>query len=165
MSYRAVSLEQVRQLPKTHSTSIDSSMLDAMGHMNVMWYTHLFAFGTRGILKEVGIDWDRLAEQDEGTFALEQHVRYLSEVRAGQPVSIHSRAIGRRSGRFHLLHFMVNEEKQNVAAIFEAISAFVDLKIRRMAPMKPLVAAAFDQLIEAHQQLSWPAPVCGVMNP
>ena len=38
-------------LPITHATVIPEDYLDMMGHMNVMWYTHLFGCATVGLFK------------------------------------------------------------------------------------------------------------------
>jgi acyl-CoA thioester hydrolase len=99
-----------------------------------------------------------------GTFALENHVRYIREVRAGQRVTIRSRAIGRSEKRFHVLHFMVNDDLGALAATSEMIGTHVDLGIRRSSPFPPHVAAAFDRLLAEHSSLPWPAPVCGAMR-
>jgi acyl-CoA thioester hydrolase len=72
--------------------------------------------------------------------------------------------IGRSDKRFHFLHFMSNDDTQKLASTSEVIGTHVDLRIRRSAPFPPNVAAAFDQLIAEHAELSWPAPVCGAMH-
>lgn len=46
-----VSKLELRQLPLTHQATIPEDYLDSMGHMNVMWYTHLFAHAMLGIFK------------------------------------------------------------------------------------------------------------------
>lgn len=155
----------VRQLPVTHSTTIPEEYLDAMGHMNVMWYTHLFSVGMGSLLHSIGLAWDTITQEHAGTFALESHVRYFSEVLAGQTVDIHSRLIGRSEKRFHAMQFMVNRDKQDVSATLEVVTAYVDLRQRRMAPLPEAVQRNFDRLIEEHHRLDWPAPVCGVMGP
>ena len=43
-----LNLDDVRQLPVTHRQTIPEEYLDVMGHMNVMWYTHLFGEGMGG---------------------------------------------------------------------------------------------------------------------
>ncbi|MEM1068240.1 MAG: thioesterase family protein [Planctomycetota bacterium] len=161
----SIDFECVQQLPLTHSTVIPEEYLDAMGHMNVMWYTHLFGFSLGGLLQQFEIPWSKMAERHGGTFALETHVRYLSEVRVGQQVQTHARVLGRTSKRFHLLHFMTNLDKQDVSASFETITAYVDLSLRKMAAMPNELTAGLDRLMQSHDQLDWAAPVCGSMSP
>ncbi len=100
-----------------------------------------------------------------GAFALETHVRYLSEVHVGWNVTIRSRAIGRSEKRFHFMHFMTVDESGKLAATQEHIAAHIDMRERRMAPMPPEIAAQFDALVERQNQLGWEAPVCGAMTP
>ncbi len=160
-----IDLGYVQQLPTTHATIIPEEYLDAMGHMNVMWYTHLFSVATGGLFQIVGMDWERLEKLHGGTFALESHIRYLSEVRLGQTVEIHSRLVGRSEKRFHAMHFMTNRDKQDVSATFEFVGAYIDLRNRRMAAIPPQVTQNLDALICEHSELDWPAPTCGVMRP
>jgi acyl-CoA thioester hydrolase len=157
--------EDVRQLPLTYEATIPDDYLDEMGHMNVMWYTHLFSQAMGGMFQLLGMDWDRLAEMDAGTFALEAHIRYLSEVRVGHDVQVHSRMIGRSEKRFHAIHFMINLNKQDVASTFESVGAYIDLNERRMAAFPQQIAGKIDCLVQEHAELNWAAPLSGIMNP
>src|ERR1044071_507298 len=82
-------------LPITHRAVIPDDYLDVMGHMNVMWYTHLFSLGAWGLFQMVGLNRAYFGANHAGSFALAQHFRYVKEVRAGQHVTIRSRVLGR----------------------------------------------------------------------
>ncbi|MCR9293239.1 MAG: thioesterase family protein [bacterium] len=157
--------DQVLQLPQTHSTTIPEEYLDAMGHMNVMWYTHLFSVGMGSLMNRVGLQWEVITEHHAGTFALESHVRYYSEVRVGQTVDLYGRVLGRSDKRFHAMQFMVNRDKRDVSASLEVVNAYIDLQVRRMASLPDEVKHNLDELIEQHQGLAWPAPTCDTMGP
>lgn len=157
-------LAEVAELPNTYETTIPDSYLDEMGHMNVMWYTHLFGRGIRGILDTVGLDLNYIEQQQAGTFALEKHIRYLAEVRVGDHVSVYTRVVARNGSRFHLVQFMVNNTSERLASIMETISTHVDLVARRSSPMPVGIAEKWDRLAESHSHLAWPAPLCGVMG-
>lgn len=152
-------------LPVTLRAVIPASYLDDMGHMNVMWYIHLFSGAAGNLFQLFGLTDDYFAAHQAGTFALEMHVRYLAEVRVGQTVEIRSRILGRSAKRLHFMHFMSHADTGVLAATEEAIGSHVDLKIRRTSPMPPASAEAVDRLLEAHRRLDWDAPVCGVMKP
>lgn len=152
-------------MPVVHRATIPDDYLDAMGHMNVMWYTHLFSCGMGGVLRMMGLDWDEIAAHHGGTFALESHTRYLSEVRVGQTVEVHARAVSRSEKRFYVMQFMTNLDKQDVAATFETINAYVDMRQRRMAVFPERVVEKLDRMIEEHGQLDWPAPLSDRMAP
>ncbi len=158
-------LAHVQRLPMTHTAQIPVDYLDDMGHMNVMWYTHLFSVAMGGMLQMIGLTPEHVQQQHGGSFALECHIRYLSEVRAGQKISVHTRMISRTSKRYQVLHVMLNEHKQDVAATFEAVGAFIDMRARRMAPFPPQIAARIDELVAEHEQLPWSPPLCGIMSP
>jgi acyl-CoA thioester hydrolase len=159
-----IDLANVQQLLKTHSQIIPAEYLDVMGHMNVMWYTHLFSMGLVGLMKLVGVTETFDDQHDSGTFALESHIRYLSEVRVGQTIHIHTRMIGRSEKRFHILHFMTNDDKQDVSATFEIVGSCVNLSQRRTAPIPPNMAGPIDRLVTEGNALMWEAPICGTMS-
>ena len=152
-------------LPIHHQAVIPESYLDEMGHMNVMWYTHLFSQAAWGLFQTVGLTEAYFAANRADSFALAQHFRYLKEVRAGQHVTLRSRVLGRSAKRWHTIHFMTIDELDALAATAEAVSTHVDMTVRRSSPMPPTVTAAIDRLLAEHARLGWVAPVCGAMQP
>ncbi len=158
-------LDQVKQLPTTYSAVIPADYMDEMGHMNVMWYTHLFSMAMGGLFEMIGLTEETMLEQHGGSFALECHIRYLSEVRVGHAIHVHTRLLNRSQKRYHVLHSMVNERKQDVAATFEVIGAYIDMRTRRMAQFPDAIATQLDRIIAQHQALTWTAPVCGILLP
>jgi acyl-CoA thioester hydrolase len=153
-----------RDLPLTATAEVLPEWLDEMGHMNVMWYTHLFSKGVHGFFAMFGFTPEYMLGNLAGTFALELHVRYLSELRVGERVAIYSRALGRTAKRLHYMQFLVNDGKQVLSATGELVSAHVDMKVRRQAPLPEAITTEFDKLLAKHQALDWPAPTCGVMR-
>jgi acyl-CoA thioesterase FadM len=152
-------------LPVTHRAVVPESYLDEMGHMNVMWYTHLFSTAVGGLWDRLGLTDAYFAANRAGTFLLESHVRHLSEVRVGQAVTIRSRVLGRTAKRVHLMGFMVKDDGPVLAATSEGVAAHIDMRVRRSSPFPPHVADAIDRFVAEHAALGWPAPVCGVMKP
>ena len=153
------------KLPVTFEASIPEEYLDDMGHMNVMWYTHLFDKGVYGAFELIGLNLEYMRANHSGGFALESHIRYLREVRMGDKVTIYSRFIARTQRRFHLMNFMQNDSNDDVAATFEVVGAHIDMSIRRMSSFPTIVADKLDHLITEHSSLDWDAPLCGVMKP
>lgn len=151
-------------LPVTHRAVIRDDFLDEMGHMNVMWYTHLFSLGAWGLFQMVGLDRRYFDAHKAGSFALAQHFRYLKEVHAGQHVTIRSRVLGRTAKRWHTIHFMTINELDTLAATCEVVQAHVDMAVRRTSPLPTTIADAIDRLLAEHTHLDWEAPVCGAMK-
>ena len=152
-------------LPITHRAVIPESYLDEMGHMNVMWYTHLFSMGAWSLFQMVGLNREYFETNSAGSFALEQHFRYLKEVRVGQAITIKSRVLGRSAKRWHVIHFMTIDESGDLAATSECVHAHIDMRIRRSAPIPPAIGAAIDRLLAEHSRLTWEAPRCQALSP
>jgi len=155
----------VDELPVTARGEVSDDWLDEMGHMNVMWYTHMFSRGVWGFFQTFGFSHDYMQANHAGSFALEMHVRYLSECRLGQKLSVRSRAVARTAKRIHHVHFLVKDEGTVVAAIGEMVSAHVDLRVRKQSAFPPELQENYDRMLAEHQALAWAAPVCGVMKP
>jgi acyl-CoA thioester hydrolase len=111
------------------------------------------------------MDLDYFKKEDAGAFALEQHTRYLTELRLGQAVTLRTRAISRTAKRFHFMHFMTVNRNGVLAATTELVGAHIDNGTRRTSPLPEHIAAAFDNLIAEHRALDWEPPVCGAMSP
>lgn len=155
---------EIARLPLHLQAGIAESYLDEMGHMNVMWYTHLFSNASRTLFETLGLHAAYFAAHRAGTFALETHIRYLAELRVGQRVSIYSRVLGRSARVLHYMHFLVRDDGPVLSAIGEHVAAHIDMTVRRTAPFPARIAAAIDDMAREHAALPWPAPTCGVMK-
>jgi acyl-CoA thioester hydrolase len=151
-------------LPITFEQTIPESYLDSMGHMNVMWYTSLFAHATGGVFKLVGMDRTYFQTHQTGSFALAQFFSYRKEVRVGEHVTLRSRLLGRSEKKFHLMHFMTKGEGHVLAATGEFLGAHIDMNTRRTSPFAPHIAENLDRLIAEHAALAWEAQVSGAMH-
>ena len=155
----------LKTLPITQQADIPTSYLDEMGHMNVMWYTHLFSQATGGFFNRFGMDLAYMEKEQAGSFALEAHLRYFAEIHAGNRVTVRTRALGRTVKRFHFLHLMTIDGEDRLAATCEFIGAHMDMSIRRMAPIPQAIAASFDRMLGDHQQLPWEPQLSAPMHP
>lgn len=149
----------------THQTTVLEEHLDEMGHMNVMWYTHFFDQGTWGLFSGLGMDLAYFENEHAGAFALEQHTRYLAELRLGDSVTVRSRILARNAKRLHFMHFMIQDGSGGLAATTELIGMHIDRRTRRSAPFPDYIADNIDEVLTQHKQLDWEAPVCGIMRP
>lgn len=152
-----IDLSEARALERTVSATVESRFLDAMGHMNVTWYVHLFDRGIWEFFERHGLDAQYLQRERRGMFALEENLRYLSELREAQPLSVYTGVLEVRPKTLRLLEYMVDEREQKVAAVREVVAAHIDLSTRRSAPFAPDVAAQLAGLPLA-------APALGVMT-
>jgi acyl-CoA thioester hydrolase len=161
----SVPLEKVLRLDPIYSLTIPEQFRDANGHMNMRYYLHVYDDAGDQLVARFGLTADYHHQHHTGGFDLEHHIHYLKEVQVGETVTVYPRLLGRSAKRIHYMLFMVNDTQQTVASIFECINSFADLTVRRTAPYPAEIAAQIDQMLAAHQQLDWPAPICGVMAP
>lgn len=152
------------ELPKTFSGEVLESYIDAMGHMNVAWYTHFFSESMIGLYRHLGYEIDEIAESGAGSFALETHIRYFREVLIGQRLEIFSRFIARNEKRVHVMNFMWNDSRKEISAAFEVVSMSMDTVKRKPMPFPEPVGIEMDAMIAAHNRLDWDPPLCGVMG-
>ena len=158
-------IEQLRELPVQLSMTIPPEWKDRNGHVNVQFYLALYELGGWVVLEEIGVDEAWFSRHQVSQFDLEHHLNYRAELKVGDQVSTYSRVLGRSERKFHGMYFIVNETSQRLAATLGYITASVDMISRRTAPFHAELASGLDRLVEKHNELSWPAPVSGTLNP
>ena len=154
---------QVRQLPVHLSMDVPADWKDRNGHVNVQYYLTLYELGGYEVLTEAGVDEAYLDAHHFGLFDLEHHLRYRSEILVGDRVSTHNRILHGNAKRFHGMYFIINDSRDELACTLEYMTAGVDLKSRRTAPLPHQLKLGIDRLIEIHRGLDWAAPLCGTM--
>lgn len=159
-----ITLEGVKALPQTYTQDIPTDYLDEMGHMNIQWYMHLFDRAAWGAFRLFGIDAEMMQAARSGVFALEHHIRYLAEVRAGDAVAIHTRYLSYSDKRLLFMHFMVNETQNKLAATLEALAIHIDMGTRRSAPWPNTISQQLGAVVADHAGLTWDAPLSGVLQ-
>lgn len=157
-------VEQVQQLPCLLQATIPPEYEDLNGHMNIQHYLGLYDQAGMPFFASLGLDERYFKEQQRGIFDLEHHLFYLAEIHVGDTVAVYGRLLARSAKRLHGQWFIVNDTRQQLANTFEFISSHADLVARRTSPFPDELAGRLDELIAAHQQLTWPAPVCGMMS-
>jgi acyl-CoA thioester hydrolase len=135
-----------------------------MGHMNVRYYLALFDEASWAFFHSFGMTEAYYKANHAGGFALEHHIRYISEVRLGETVHIHARLLQRNAKRIHFMYFMVNQDKGVLSATLESVASHADLKLRRTSPYPPEISAQLDAMIAEHSSVGWDAPVNGHMG-
>jgi len=110
---------------------------DQMGHMNVMWYVGKFDEATWHLLAAVGLTPTRLVQEGIGMAAVEQHIEYKRELRAGDLLTIHSSIREVREKVLIFAHEMTNQETQELAARTVLTGVCMDTTTRRARPLPP----------------------------
>ena len=164
MSRILITLAEVRQLGSYYERAIPRAYLDENDHVNVQYYLRLVEKGLGAVFGEVGLGQIYAAADPYGNFALEQHIRYFTEILVNDRVAVYIRLIELSSKRAYFMGFLVNETREQLAAIVEVVTMNVDMSQRRGAPFPAAAHARLAAMLARHEQLPWPAPVCGVMR-
>ncbi len=157
-------LEKIRALPALLTRTIPLEYRDENGHMNMRYYSALFDDAGYRLIEMIGLSLEYHQRHGTGGFDLEHHVHYLAEVAIADQITIYVRIVSRSVKRIHYLMFMVNDTQGKLAATFECVNSFVDLKVRKTAPYPAEIAAQIDAILAVHQAVDWQAPICGVIS-
>ena len=110
---------------------------DHMGHMNIMWHASRFDEASWQLLSVLGMTTTRLRETRTGIAAVEQHVRYLRELHAGDPITVRSSLIDIGEKTLRLRHEMTNDEQDRRVATSTIIAVHFDCTIRKARCIPP----------------------------
>jgi len=150
--------------PACLRTTIPEAYRDGNGHMNVRWYAAILDEAGDPLHDRLGLGPKFHRDNGTGTMDLENHINYLHEVIPGERIAVVARLVARSTKRMHYVMFMVNETRGTLAATFECINAFVDLKVRKTAPFPPEIATKLEADVAAGAALEWQPPLCGAMR-
>ena len=114
---------------------------DHVGHMNVMWYVGKFDEATWNLFLQVGITPAYLREQGRGMAAVDQHIEYKRELKAGDVVTIRSEVLELHEKKIRFRHEMRNEETGEVAAVTTLLGVHMDTRARKACPFPPELLA------------------------
>ena len=123
------------ELPITYRGTVYPWQCDHMGHMNVMWYVGKFNEATWQLLALAGLSRVRLEKEGGGMAAVEQHIEYKRELRAGALVTIRSRVLEVKEKSIRFQHEMTNDETQELAATTTLVGVYFDLTARKARPI------------------------------
>ena len=160
-----IPLEKIEALePVCLRATVSDSYRDSNGHMNVRWYIALFDDAGDTLHDWMGVTQAYHTAHGTGTFDLEYHVNFISEVLPGEDIVVYIRLVAYSAKRLHYVMFLVNDTRRKLAATLECINAFADLRVRRTAPWPPEVAEKLAETVDADSRLDWPPPLSGSMR-
>jgi acyl-CoA thioester hydrolase len=143
------SLEEALAMPRTLEATVEQRFIDLNGHMNVAWYVYLFDRATWVLFERLGIDEAYRTRANAGIFAAEEHLRYLGELREGDPLEVHSRVLEVRPKSLRLMHVMTDPARHRIAATAEVVGVHVDYASRRSVALHPELLARMQAQVPA----------------
>jgi len=138
---------------------VRAEWIDDNDHLNMGYYVVVFDLATDAWLDHLGLDAEHKRSHEVTTFTLESHVRYLREVRQGDPLRFTTLLLGFDEKRIHYIHEMWHADEGYRAATNELMSLHVSQKTRRAAPMDDEVLNRLRELLPVHASAPAPAEV------
>lgn len=139
--------------PVTVDRIVPVSWTDYNGHMNEAHYMEVGSQATDRFMEMIGADAAYI-ESGRSYFTVENHVRYLAELSAGERISVTTQVLNGAGKKMHLFH-SIRREGETVATI-ETLLLHTDLTTRRTSEPGPQVAAALAGFAETHAELPPP---------
>lgn len=157
-------LDMVLRLPRFAEVTVPPEYIDYNGHMNVMHYTGVANIAVVNFFTSLLLDEERLAAQNRGFFALRQVISYLSEIREGERIAVHSGLIGYDRKRLHFIHYIVNLDKMRVASTDERVAMHIDLNVRRSTEFDPALLEELADARARYAALDWQPELSGAIQ-
>ena len=156
--------DDVAALPRYLEARVPADFVDANGHLNVTGFLSLHDRAGWALLTAIGMGDEYRTQRRMSFFDLEHHLRYLSELRADDAVTVHGRIMSRTEKMLHGQFFILDRANHALCSTLEYVSIHVSLETRRSTPWPDDVAATLDELIGEHSALPWTPPLSGAMH-
>ena len=126
---------------------------DHVGHMNVMWYVGKFDEATWNLFHDVGLTRAYLQTHQRGMAAVDQHIEYKRELKAGDVVTVRTTLLAFEGRKIRFRHEMLNNGTGEVAAVTTLLAVHLDAVARKACPfpdemiarVRPLLAGEVGQ--------------------
>ncbi len=150
----APSLDLARPLA-LHDAVVRPEWVDYNGHMTEARYAEVLGNASDAFLRHVGFDASYL-ERGHSFYTVESHIRYLREVRAGEPLRTTTQVLGGDEKRIHLFHTLAHGASGELLATGEHLMLHVDTAAGRVCPMLEPVATRLAEAASLHADLPRP---------
>jgi acyl-CoA thioester hydrolase len=119
----------------TYRGTVYPHQCDHMGHMNVMWYVGKFDEASWQLLSAYGLTPSRMRRDGIVMAAVEGHIVFRRELRAGDVISVRSEIIEVRDKSVRMAHEMTNDDTGESVASMIVVGVHVDAVSRKAAPL------------------------------
>jgi acyl-CoA thioester hydrolase len=146
------------------SAAVRPEWIDYNGHMNVGYYHVVFDLAAETFFEFLGFTADLRRAHGVTTFALESHLNFLREVKAGDALRFEARLLDHDAKRVHFYQEMFHAAEGYLAASCESLSVCVSVASRRTAPMPAALLERLARVRAAHEALERPWQVGHVIS-
>jgi len=142
-----------------HRETVLPEWVDYNGHMNLAYYLLAFDHAADRVFEFLDLGSPYIKRTNCSIFALETHLTYERELKAGEPIRCTSQLVDFDAKRVQLFHNMYHATEGYLAATNEILSIHVDLGTRRSRPFSPETADTLARLMAEHRKLPRPPQV------
>ena len=135
---------------------VEAGWIDYNGHLNMAYYNVLFDRAVDEAFELLGCGLDYVRTRRHSCFTAEIHVRYLRELKAGDPVRATLQLLEFDSKRLHYFEQLFHAADGWISATSENMSLHVDMEAKKTAAFPPEVSARLTHMKAAHEQLPLP---------
>ena len=159
MTSKLPALTELRALPAPlpcRVRQIEPQWIDHNGHLNMAYYNVIMDESVGDLFRPMGLGADYRKERNGSTMTAECHVRYLRELRLGDPAQVSIRLLGADEKRIHFFQELRHATEGWLSATSENITLHIDMSIRRVAPFPPDIAERVQAVVAVHSRLPRP---------
>ena len=134
---------------------VEPAWIDYNGHLNMAYYNVLFDRAVDEVYELLGCG-AAYVKRGFSTFTAEVHVRYLRELRDGDPVRVTFQLLGYDAKRIHYFEQLFHAAEGWVSATSENMTLHVDMTTKKVAPFPDSVMRSLAAMKAAHERLPRP---------
>ena len=136
-----------------YRANVAAGWIDYNGHMNEGYYGVALGDASDAYLLYSGFDEDYRDDIGGTFYTVETHIRYLRELKLGDPLLFRTTVLGADAKKLHLFHSMVHADDGYEAASQEVFLLHVSLDDVAATPMSQPLLAAIVVDRDAHHDL------------
>jgi acyl-CoA thioester hydrolase len=141
---------------RSSEMAVEDGWIDYNGHLNMAYYNVLFDRAIDQFLEALGIGPTYVKARNATMFALEAHISYLRELKAGDRVVVDTHILDHDAKRAHLFQTLIHAGGGFAAATSEQAAVHVDLTSRKSAPFPPDRLEVLSAMAARHAKLPRP---------
>src|ERR1700704_717109 len=135
---------------------VEADWIDYNGHLNMAYYNVLFDRAVDEAFELIGCGLDYVRMRRHSCFTAEVHVRYLRELKGGDPVRVTFQLLNYDQKRMHYFEQLFHATEGWVSATSENMSLHVDMDAKKTAAFPNAAVKRLAQMKAAHARLPRP---------
>ena len=132
---------------------IEPQWIDYNGHLNMAYYNVMFDRAVDELWLQLGIGPNYMRARKCSTFTAECHVRYVREIKLGDPAQVSVLIVAADDKRIHTFKEVRHATEGWLSATSENMTLHVDMTERKVAPFPSDIAMRIHAFAEAQEKL------------